>query len=258
HGAVGYAALAAKDVAQALNLLGLYARLRVGALDLRVLQTQDNICRIVLREQFDLADTRIFICEAALVIIVRLLETILGQRLPQLAYRLPYPAPAWQAEYANHLDGTCSFDAACLEIRLPANLLHAPCLTADPQALASARKDCEQALAQLQGDADILQQVRLRLSACDGNYPSSSALAQELNMSLRTMVRKLAQHSSNYQTLLDEARKEMAQWYLQNTGYTVENIAERLGYQDTSNFSRCCKRWFGLTAGQVRQQKLEK
>jgi AraC-like DNA-binding protein len=275
HGAVGYAALAAQDVAQALTLLGSYARLRIGALDLRLVYVDGQvdgqarwhanahvneranapICRIVMREQFDLADARIFICEAALVVIVRLLETILGQRLPQLEYRLPYPKPAWHGEYAHHLDGTCCFDAACLEIRLPTTLLHAPCLTADPHALASARKDCEQGLAQLQRADNISQQVRRHLADCNGNYPGSSALARALNMSLRTLVRKLAHHGTSYQALLDEARKESAQWYLQHTGHTVETIAERLGYRDTSNFSRCCKRWFGVTPSQVRQQK---
>jgi AraC-like DNA-binding protein len=254
HGAVGYAALAAKDVEQALTLLGSYAKLRIGALDLRVVPENEQVCRIVMREQFDLADMRIFICEAVLVVIVRLLETILGQALPQLEYRLPWPAPAWQSEYARHLAGTCRFDAACLEIRLPAPLLHAPCLTADPHALASARKDCEQCLAQLQGEGHITQQVRLRLMDCDGNYPDSSTLAAELNMSLRTLVRKLARQGSSYQALLDEARKETTQWYLQHTDYPVERIAERLGYRDTSNFSRCCKRWFGLTPSQLRQQ----
>ncbi len=255
HGAVGYAALAAKDVAQALSLLSAYAKLRIGALDLHVVPENEQVCRIVMREQFDLADARIFICESALVVIVRLLETILGQRLPQLHYRLPYPAPAWQSDYAHHLDGVCSFDAACLEIRMPTALLAAPCLTADPHALASARKDCEQGLAQLQREGDITQQVRLRFMDCDGNYPDSSTLAAELNMSLRTLVRKLARQGSSYQVLLDEARKEAAQWHLQHTNYPVERIAERLGYRDTSNFSRCCKRWFGLTPGQLRQQK---
>ena len=260
HGPVGYAALAAQDVAQALSLFGTYARLRIGALDLRMVQEcegeGEQICRIVMREQFDLADVRIFICEASLVVIVRLLETILGQSLPQLTYYLPYPAPAWQGEYGHHLAGTCQFDATCLEIRLPGALLHAPCLTADPQALAWARKDCEHGLAQLQREGDITQQVRLRLMDCDGNYPTSSALALDLNMSLRTLVRKLARQGTSYQALLDEARKELAQWYLQHTNYPVERIAERLGYQDTSNFSRCFKRWFGVTPSQARQQSL--
>ncbi len=251
HGAVGYAALAAKDVAQALTLLGLYAKLRIGALDLQVVPDRAR-SRIVMREQFDLAEVRVFVCESVMVVLVRLLETILGQRLPQLEYYFPYPQPDWHAEYARHLDGVCHFDAACLEIRLPQALLLAPCLTADPQALASACKDCEQGLAQLASGADIVKQVRARLAACNGNYPSSTMLAAELNMSLRTLVRKLAQHDTSYSALLDEARKTLAQWYLQHTLHPVERVAERLGYRDTSNFSRCCKRWFGQTPGQLR------
>ncbi len=251
HGAVGYAALASKDVAQGLELIGRYAKLRSRALDLRV-ETDGDVCRILMREQFDLADVRIFLLETSLVVIVRMLEAMLGQRLPQLQYRLPYPAPAWAAEYAAHLDGALCFDAACLEIRLPAALLHAPCLTADPAACASARKDCEQGLAQLLQEGDITHQVRLRFLDCEGDYPSAAAMATALHMSVRTLIRKLDLHGVNYQTLRDEARKELAQWYLQHTSYPVERIAERLGYRDTSNFSRSFRRWFDVTPKQYR------
>ena len=254
HGAPGYAALAARDVAQALALLSSYARLRTSALELRLLafDERDAFCRIQLRELFDLGDVRMFILEATLVVIVRLLEAMLGQRLPQLEYCLPWPAPAWAGEYAAHLDGRCRFDAAGLEIRLPAALLHAPCLTFDAAALTSARKDCEVALAQLARADDITHQVRLRFLDCEGDYPDCPAMAARLNMSVRTLVRKLAKQGSSYQMLLDEARKESAQWYLQHTDYPVERIAERLGYRDTSNFSRCFRRWFGVTPKQMR------
>ena len=253
HGATGYAALAAKDVAQAMDLLGRYAKLRTSTLDLRLVQGREGeMSRILMREQFDLGDVRIFICESALVVIVRLLEAMLGQRLPQLEYRFPYPAPAWAGAYAAHLDGKCSFDAACLEIRLPSELLHTPCLTADPQACASACKDCEQGLVQLSHNSDITQQVRLRFLNCEGDYPDSSAMAAALNMSVRTLIRKLHQHDTSFQILRDESRKELAQWYLQNTAYPIERIAERLGYQDASNFSRCFRRWFGVTPKQAR------
>jgi hypothetical protein len=64
---------------------------------------------------------------------------------------------------------------------------------------------------------------------------------------------KLKAHGTSYQMLLDDVRQELAIWYLRQTDLSVEAIAERLGYSDTSNFSRTCKRWFGLTPRQIRQ-----
>ena len=52
--------------------------------------------------------------------------------------------------------------------------------------------------------------------------------------------------------LLDDVRQELTVWYLRHTDMPVEAIAERLGYIDTSNFSRTCRRWFGLTPRAIR------
>jgi len=38
-----------------------------------------------------------------------------------------------------------------------------------------------------------------------------------------------------------------------HTAETMEEIASRLGYVDTSNFSRTVRRWFGATPREVRE-----
>jgi AraC-like DNA-binding protein len=40
---------------------------------------------------------------------------------------------------------------------------------------------------------------------------------------------------------------------LAHTAQPVEEIAARLGYVDTSNFSRTVRRWFGATPREVRE-----
>jgi AraC-like DNA-binding protein len=70
-------------------------------------------------------------------------------------------------------------------------------------------------------------------------------MAQELNMSPRTLSRQLKQEGVTYQTFLDDARKEVAEWCLLRTRVPIEAIGERLGYIDVSNFSRTFRRWFG-------------
>ena len=77
-------------------------------------------------------------------------------------------------------------------------------------------------------------------------------MAKTLQMSERTLNRKLKAQGTSYQMLLDDVRQELAVWYLRQTDMSVEMIAERLGYRDTSNFSRTCKRWFGVTPRAIR------
>ncbi|HJV72607.1 MAG TPA: AraC family transcriptional regulator [Noviherbaspirillum sp.] len=253
HGPVGYAALASKDVEDALHVITRYARLRSKAIDFRLVRI-DEKCRLQICELFDLGDVRIPILEAALIVIVTLFEALLGHSLDQAEYRLPYPEPPWAGEYAARLKGKTQFNAPHLEICLPDALLAEPSLASDPAVYMSALRDCEQGLAGLSGQGSVAAQVRLRLQGREDAYPSCEAMADELHMSARTLIRKLKQSGTSYQTLLDEVRKEQAHWYLRHTGHSVELIAERLGYLDTSNFSRTFRRWFGVSPKTYRQK----
>jgi AraC-like DNA-binding protein len=111
---------------------------------------------------------------------------------------------------------------------------------------------CERAEAQHQSDGDVAQKVLDRLLDREGEYPGLSEMAKSLAMSDRTLNRKLKAQGTSYQVLLDDVRQELAVWYLRQTEMSVEAIAERLGYRDTSNFSRTCKRWFGVTPRGIR------
>lgn len=84
------------------------------------------------------------------------------------------------------------------------------------------------------------------------SLPSLEDLASELKMSPRTLMRKLKVEGHRFQDLLDEARQERAIWYLQHTQRPVAEIAGRLGYVDTSNFSRTFRLWFGTTPLEMR------
>lgn len=251
HGQVGFAAMASRDVEQALDVIVRYARLRSSALEWRMLRGEHG-CRVQVRECFDLDDVRIPILEATTMLLVQILEALVGDAPEQMEFRLPYPAAPWHAAYATRFSGNIVFEAPCLEIRLPGALLAAPCLTADPLAYAAARRDCEEALAQLVLEGDLLQQVRARLQGRDGEYPGCAEMAAELHMSARTLMRRLKRRGTSYQELLDDVRKERAQWFLRHTSYPVEAIAERLGYLDTSNFGRTFRRWFGMSPKEFR------
>lgn len=252
HGAVGYAAVASRDVRQALETIVRYGRLRGSALEFR-LATDATHSILQVRERIDLGIVRLPVMEAVLVVLVKLLDSLAGYGLEMMECALPYPRPPWAEAYRRRLPGSLAFGAGCMELRLPHALLDLPCLTADPLGYIAAVRECEKTLAQLLGEGDVLQQVRARLQGRGGSLPTCEAMAADLHMSSRTLLRRLKQHGTSYQALLDEVRKEQAQWYLRHTARSVESIAEALGYHDTSNFSRSFRRWFGVPPSVFRQ-----
>lgn len=85
--------------------------------------------------------------------------------------------------------------------------------------------------------------------------PSRELIADILNMSVRTLQRRLADNSLSFKALLEQARKELAQRYLAETNITIAELSLLLGYQDSSQFFRAFKTWFGMAPSHYRQQQ---
>ena len=68
-------------------------------------------------------------------------------------------------------------------------------------------------------------------------------IAKSLNMSARSLRRKLREEDTSFRKLVDELRREIAIKYLRDTDLTVEDIAEALGFSDGANFRHAFRRW---------------
>jgi AraC-like DNA-binding protein/phage anti-repressor protein len=253
HGPVGYAAVAARDVRQVLEVATRFSSLRLQIMEYFFEET-DGECRLGAREFLDFGDAREYILSTNLATFLRLIQTVSAEQLHDLRVELPFPEPAWADQYHQKLGCPVTFGAEAYRLIFPASLLDVPCLTADPVAFRTALRECENQLRQLESGGAMSQRIRNELLNCDGQYPTLDDMADAFAMSRRTLIRKLKAEDTSYQDLLDDVRQELAAWYLLNTDMPVETIAEKLGYQDTSNFSRTFRRWFGQTPRQMRTE----
>jgi len=86
-----------------------------------------------------------------------------------------------------------------------------------------------------------------------GHRPSIEDVARGLHMSARTLQRRLQESGSNYQRVLDEARHQMARYYLGNSVLELTEAAYLLGYEDSSSFVRAFRTWEGVPPGLWRE-----
>ena len=185
----------------------------------------------------------------------RIMVSIAGGRLAGIEYQFPYAPPSWADEYSRWFSGEVHFGAPHMEVRVPRTLLSLPNIMSDEQTRAAVILTAERELLLRLGGSDFVVQIKRKLSEQQGCYPSVQTMANEFNMSPRTLLRKLKQEGATYQQLLDDARKGEAEWYLLQTHLRIGAIAERLGYIDASGFSRAFRRWSGESPGTFRKSR---
>ena len=79
--------------------------------------------------------------------------------------------------------------------------------------------------------------------------PSVETVAKALNLSTRSLQRRLGDEGSSFSNLLCEVREEMAKHYLE-LEVPVDEITRLLGYAEPEAFSRAFKRWTGISPRQ--------
>lgn len=100
-------------------------------------------------------------------------------------------------------------------------------------------------LTRFQHDDIILKIKSLLINKWPGGKVSESEIADAVNMSRRTLQRKLQSQGLSINALLDETRKELAVHYLENSQLTIGEIAYLVGFSEPANFSRAFRRWTG-------------
>ncbi len=85
--------------------------------------------------------------------------------------------------------------------------------------------------------------------------PSLTHIAEQLNVSERTLARKLREEGVNFSQILQQKKQDLAHYYLVETDESITNIALNLGFKDTSNFTRAFQRWNQVTPSEYRAQR---
>ncbi len=94
--------------------------------------------------------------------------------------------------------------------------------------------------------SDIANRVRQIVAAyLVHGEPDKQMIADELNMSARTLQRRLEEQETSVKDIIDQTRHQLALEYLSQEHLSIKEVAFSLGFNDASNFSRAFKRWEG-------------
>lgn len=257
HGALAYAALSSPNLQTALEMFARYAETRAGFLYIDAI-VESGVLKIVLHERTDLGPIRHFMHEVVMLTAKALLDTTIGPNATGITAQFSYSPPKHAKQYTFAFAMPVTFGAAATAICIPVALLTRRCVTADPKLFRDAERQCKQELGALQSAQTFSTQVREAVSARLEGVCNQEDIAEHFGISVRTLVRRLAQEDVNFRQIVEAALQQSARSYLLDTDFTIAEIAKRLGYLDPSNFGRAARNWFGMSPSAFRAEGSDK
>jgi AraC-like DNA-binding protein len=179
-----------------------------------------------------------------------------GVTLPPAQISFRHPQPGDPSEYQRVFGVLPAFGAPSNLAAFDAQMLAWPVPNADVGLYPVLQQHAEKLLqARSQEEAGIVAQVHAAIiKYLAQDRVRLSSIADELNLSPRTLQRKLADAGASFQQVLDAARYALATDYLRQPGLSMMDIAFLLGYQEQSAFNHAFKEWSGMNPGAWREQ----
>jgi AraC-like DNA-binding protein len=129
-----------------------------------------------------------------------------------------------------------------------------PFVTRNAELLDLLAPQFEEQVRQYKEEDSFLELVRRTIQdKLTGHRPSIDAISKALHMGPRTLQRRLQESGSSFQRVMDEARHQMARYYLSNSALELNEAAYLLGFEDPNSFGRAFRNWEGMPPSDWRE-----
>ena len=251
HGYLGFAAMSALTLRQALAIAAEFVPTRTGAFTFR-LRIAGTTAAFEVIEHADFGSARDMVLMALLVGFWQISKLLLAVDGRDSAIELAMPRP----DYYDRFDGVgpvVRFERASNAIVFDVRRLDAPLATADSGSFALAREECARAMRSLESRTRVADRVRRLVVDRDGRPASLEQIASSLDVSPRTLRRRLVEEGTSFVDVRDRELGERAKVLLQSSDVSIDEAARRLGYEHVGNFARAFRRWTGKTPTEYRK-----
>lgn len=252
-GVLGYLVLACENLGEALLAFQRYQGLLHDGDRARADQHQ-GLMRLSWSRHYQLSHP---LSDQVLVVgMVRFIRLMVGRpELRASCLSFCFPDPGVGVAAFRQLADEVRFDQECTAITFPPDYLALAVVNHDPGLKALLENQALSMLAVLPQQDDLIERLRKALlKALQSGQANSAFVAQQLNVSERTLFRRLQQYGFSFKQILMQTRTELAKKHLQAGQLTLAEIALLLGYSEQSAFNRAFKRETGLTPRQFQRR----
>lgn len=255
-GLVSHLAVSAPDAMTAASALMDYSELQLNFVRFRVVALGDaRLCMELHHEGVDHLSRHV--AEHLLANIAVLASTQIGYKVPELRMDLAHDNARSAERLAELINATVTTGADCYRIEAAPHFLEQQSLYGEEDLYRVTEALARERLMELRGEDRFLNKVRETvLKQLPGGLPKVDDVANSLQMSARTLQRRLNERNLRYQQVLDEVRGELALQLIGDTSLSLNDMADYLGFNDQSALQHAFKRWHGTTPGRYRRRYL--
>jgi AraC-like DNA-binding protein len=185
---------------------------------------------------------------------VSAMRVVTGVQLRPLSVRFAHVRAASGPECRRLFGCPVDFGARVDSLRLSADTLALRIPTADSRLGIMLRSYADGLLKQVRpkgGDSLAGKAAAIIAQRLSSGEASLRDVARRLQMSERTLRRRLQESGVTFSDLVGRVRLDLADDWLRRTDFNVKHISYLLGYSDAAAFSRAYKRWTGRSPGRA-------
>ncbi|WP_256124483.1 AraC family transcriptional regulator [Pseudomonas yamanorum] len=194
-----------------------------------------------------------FLVEEAFSSAVAIVRRLVGPTFNPLRVELSYARPNYADAYRRTFRCPIKFVTGRNRLISEAHWLNTRLPDYDDITCGPLRAQLDKMLNRRLTRNDLIETISSHIRLNLDDREALQIISQQLNMSERTLRRRLADLGLSYSGLCDQIRYERASDLLRNTSMTVADVAHALGFSDARGFRRAFKRWSGMLPNQSRQ-----
>lgn len=250
-GPLGLAWLTSASLRKALDRLQRYGRMVSDSLDAELIERGEDLVIRFNPGSYSYRDPA-FRERLRAVNFIQLCRLAYGPDFKAKLIRFVHEMPPNASAYYEFFRCELGFGEPFSEVLIPIRVADEPLVGFNPQLVQNMDRMIVDYLAR-QDHGDIVSRTQSEiLKALPSGSVSLEEVAEALNLSPRTLIRKLKEQNASFKNLLASIRKELGEKYVLDKSLTLTEISFLLGFSETSSFSRAYKSWTGMSPRQHR------
>lgn len=170
---------------------------------------------------------------------------------------LSYPEPDYSDLYEKQYNCPVKFNQPHTQFLFSSRLLNRPMRLGDEDIAQILEFKCSALIKSTRVQDELIYTIQTILMSDPEKYKNIGEVANTLNVSERTLRRRLTTLGTTFKDIAFNYRMSLASEYLLSTELPISAISIMVGYSDTANFFRAFRQFSDMTPDQYRHSDVE-